>query len=89
MERNPPKKPSRNEKQLHSSLFSDQCPKTWPQLVGHLGDDAVKVIRAEMPEVNVIQIIYPPWALTQDFRPSRVRILVDNFNKVSKPPSVG
>ncbi|KAK4345680.1 hypothetical protein RND71_035856 [Anisodus tanguticus] len=70
------------------SISSAQCPKTWPELVGLLVDEAAKLIDAEMPNLH-IEFIHPPWAITQDFCSSRVRILVDRFNRVGMPPSIG
>lgn len=67
----------------------ENSPKTWPELIGVLGDEAAKLIKAEMPNLQIIQIIHPPWALTQDLCSDRVRILVDGFNRVSMPPSIG
>nr|XP_009787792.1 PREDICTED: inhibitor of trypsin and hageman factor-like [Nicotiana sylvestris] len=82
----PPYEVQRNEK--YCSISPAHCPKTWPELVGFSGDEAAKVILAEMPNL-LIEFIHPPWALTQDFRPSRVRIIVDRFDKVSMSPSIG
>ncbi|KAK4724991.1 hypothetical protein R3W88_027770 [Solanum pinnatisectum] len=69
--------------------YNEKSSKTWPELVGLLGDEAAKVIQAEIPNLQIIQIIHPPWALTHDSYDSRVRILVDRFNRVSMPPSIG
>ncbi|CAN4109678.1 unnamed protein product [Withania somnifera] len=74
--------------QQHDLKYYAHSPKTWPELVGLLGDEAAKVIQTEIPNLR-IEFIHPPWALTQDYCFSRVRILVDSFNKVSMPPSIG
>lgn len=49
----------------YCSISPAHCPKTWPELVGLSGDEAAKVIKAEIPNLQVIQFIHPLWALTQ------------------------
>nr|GLL36969.1 inhibitor of trypsin and hageman factor-like [Ipomoea trifida] len=63
---------------------------SWPQVVGLPGEVAASLIAAEKPHLQIETVNGPPWALSQDLRPNRVRILVNVFtNKVVATPTTG
>nr|GMC69341.1 subtilisin-chymotrypsin inhibitor CI-1B [Ipomoea batatas] len=59
----------------------------WPQVVGLPGEVAASLIAAEKPDLKIETVNGPPWALTQDLRPNRVRILDVFTNKVVATPT--
>ncbi|PVD34972.1 hypothetical protein C0Q70_06253 [Pomacea canaliculata] len=60
----------------------------WPELQGKKYDEAEKVIKEENPSLE-IQKVLPGQPMSRDFRPSRVRILVDEDDVVTRTPSIG
>ncbi|KAL1300011.1 hypothetical protein HN51_044694 [Arachis hypogaea] len=61
---------------------------SWPKLVGTTSEEAQKKIKKEMGEAD-IQLIPPGYSVTFDFRSQRVRIYVDESDKVIRTPSIG
>ncbi|RYR50229.1 hypothetical protein Ahy_A07g036838 isoform A [Arachis hypogaea] len=61
---------------------------SWPELVGTTSEKAKKKIKEEMDEAD-IQLILPGYSVTFDFRSQRVRIYVDESDKVIRTPSIG
>jgi len=61
---------------------------TWPEVVGMTGDEAKEQIAKDRPDVqiNVLPEVSP---VTMDFRPDRVRIFVNNDQKVVAAPRCG
>ncbi|CAF0816021.1 unnamed protein product [Adineta steineri] len=63
-------------------------PRQWPHLVGRSPQEAVQVIRRDTGLTN-IQIMQPDMMGTMDYRTDRVRIQVDQYGRVSSPPTIG
>ncbi|CAF0761974.1 unnamed protein product [Adineta steineri] len=63
-------------------------PRQWPHLVGRSAQEAVQVIRRDTGLTN-IQIMQPDMMGTMDYRTDRVRIQVDQYGRVSSPPTIG
>ncbi|XP_058782636.1 subtilisin inhibitor-like [Vicia villosa] len=61
---------------------------SWPELVGVTADEAEKKIKEEMPEAQ-IQVVPPNTPVTYDYRLQRVRLFVDESNKVIQTPTIG
>ncbi|MED6164449.1 hypothetical protein PIB30_090225 [Stylosanthes scabra] len=61
---------------------------SWPELVGSSLEEAKKKIKEEMSEAD-IQVVPPDSFVTADFRSERVRIYVDDSNKVIRTPIIG
>lgn len=51
-------------------------------------DDAEKKIKEDMPDAH-IQVVPPNTPVTLDFRFNRVRLFVDESNKVIEAPTIG
>jgi hypothetical protein len=60
----------------------------WPEVVGQTGEEAKQKVLADRPGLNV-QIVNELSPCTMDFREDRVRIFVNNDNKVVAPPRTG
>jgi hypothetical protein len=60
----------------------------WEELVGKTGVEVEEFIRKQRPDVKTA-IIPDGTPVTQDFKPSRVRIFVDANNKVIRRPVFG
>ena len=60
----------------------------WYDLVGLDGQEAKDIIQAQFPELTVYVL---PWGsiVTADYRTDRVRIYVDENNKVKVEPTIG
>ncbi|XP_020238744.1 subtilisin inhibitor CLSI-I [Cajanus cajan] len=61
---------------------------SWPELVGVTAEEAEKKIKEEMSGVE-IQVVPPGYFVTADFKPQRVRLYVDESNKVNRTPGIG
>jgi len=60
----------------------------WPELIGTSGDDAVEVIKQESG-LSKIHICGPGSRTTRDIDDERVRVHVDENNKVTSEPTIG
>nr|P81712.1 RecName: Full=Subtilisin inhibitor CLSI-I [Canavalia lineata]AAB32689.1 subtilisin inhibitor, CLSI-I [Canavalia lineata, seeds, Peptide, 65 aa] [Canavalia lineata]prf//2024227A subtilisin inhibitor [Canavalia lineata] len=60
---------------------------SWPELVGVTAEEAEK-IKEEMSGVE-IQVVPPGSFVTADYKPQRVRLYVDESNKVTRTPGIG
>ncbi|OEL36473.1 hypothetical protein BAE44_0002503 [Dichanthelium oligosanthes] len=58
---------------------------SWPEVVGLSIEEAKKVILKDKPDADIVAVPFGS-AVTEDFRPSRVRIFV---NTVAETPHVG
>ncbi|XP_015932365.1 subtilisin inhibitor CLSI-I [Arachis duranensis] len=88
---NPPlEKPNEGLPMSYNQLMGSNNPKktSWPELVGTTSEEAKKKIKEEMGEAD-IQLIPPGYSVTFDFRSQRVRIYVDESDKVIRTPSIG
>ncbi|RDX99230.1 hypothetical protein CR513_17740, partial [Mucuna pruriens] len=61
---------------------------SWPEVVGVSAEEAEKKIKEEMSGAE-IQVVLPGYFVTADFKPQRVRLYVDESNKVTKTPGIG
>jgi len=61
---------------------------SWPELVGVTVEEAKRKIKGEMSEVK-IEVVSPGLCVTFDLRFDRVRLYVDEFNKVFSTPEIG
>ncbi len=61
---------------------------SWPEVVGFFGDEAVEIIKNENSSLDVV-IVGEGQPVTRDFRLHRVRVFVDNSNKVVLVPRCG
>ncbi|KAG4989070.1 hypothetical protein AAZX31_11G177900 [Glycine max] len=61
---------------------------SWPELVGVTAEEAEKKIKEEMGGAE-IQVVPPGYFVTADFKPKRVRLYVDESNKVTRAPGIG
>jgi hypothetical protein len=61
----------------------------WPELVGVDGDVAKTTIAQENPSITTIQVLPKDSMVTMDYRTDRVRIFVDDNNKVVRTPIIG
>ncbi|KAF7028031.1 hypothetical protein CFC21_040010 [Triticum aestivum] len=70
------------------SSSDDACGKkaSWPELVGKSIEEAKKIIMKDRPDVKIIEVFPVGTAVTEDFRPDRVRIFVDT---VAETPRIG
>lgn len=62
---------------------------SWPELVGVGAEEAMKKIKEDMPEAKIHVVLPPIYAITQDFVPNRVWLLIDRSHKVWQTPSIG
>ena len=60
-----------------------------PPKSGKDGDEAAEEIQQENPDIKKVEIIRPGEASTADYREDRVRINVDENNKVVSAPQIG
>jgi len=61
---------------------------SWPELVGVTAEEAERKIKEEISGVE-IQVVPPDSFVTADFRFKRVRLYVDESNKVIRTPTIG
>lgn len=59
----------------------------WPELVGKSGEEAAQVIKSEFPGADT-PIMAANSICTMDYRTNRVRIFIDENNKVIRAPHV-
>ncbi|CAK8564571.1 unnamed protein product [Lathyrus sativus] len=62
---------------------------SWPELVGVSADEAEKKIKEDLPEAYIQVVPHDQLAVTSDFVFNRVRLFVDEANKVIKTPTIG
>ncbi|MED6144591.1 hypothetical protein PIB30_017088 [Stylosanthes scabra] len=74
----------------YKELLGSNCPEktSWPELVGSTSEEAKKKIKEEMSEAD-IHVIPPGYFVTFDFRFQRVRIFVDESDKIIRTPTIG
>ncbi|MED6144589.1 hypothetical protein PIB30_017086 [Stylosanthes scabra] len=74
----------------YNELLGSNNPKktSWPELVGSTSEEAKKKIKEEMSEAD-IQVVPQDSFVTADFRSQRVRIYVDESDKVIRTPIIG
>ncbi|QCD95748.1 subtilisin inhibitor 1 [Vigna unguiculata] len=76
----------RNYKQ---ALETNNPTKTsWPELVGVTAEEAETKIKQEMSDAQ-IQVVPHDSFVTADYNPKRVRLYVDESNKVTRTPTIG
>ncbi|MED6144592.1 hypothetical protein PIB30_017088 [Stylosanthes scabra] len=77
-------------KRSYKELLGSNCPEktSWPELVGSTSEEAKKKIKEEMSEAD-IHVIPPGYFVTFDFRFQRVRIFVDESDKIIRTPTIG
>ncbi|CAF1397264.1 unnamed protein product [Adineta ricciae] len=63
-------------------------PRTWPNLVGKDGKEAVEIIKKDTGFTNV-HTIEVGMKVTMDYRTDRVRVRVDKQGQVASTPIVG
>lgn len=61
---------------------------SWPELVGVTAEEAEKKVKEEVTGIE-IQVVPPGNFVTADFRTNRVRLYVDEANKVIRTPGIG
>ncbi|MCH91465.1 subtilisin inhibitor 1-like [Trifolium medium] len=61
---------------------------SWPELVGVTAVEAEKKIKEEMSGAE-IQVVPADSFVTADYRTARVRLYVDESNKVIRTPGIG
>ncbi|KAL5991795.1 hypothetical protein ACLOJK_012706 [Asimina triloba] len=60
----------------------------WPEVVGFTVEEAEEKIKEDMPMAR-FQVVRPDCFVTMDFNTGRVRLYVDDSNKVVRPPKIG
>ena len=60
----------------------------WPELVGMTGDEAKEQIAKDRPDVT-IDVLPELGPVTMDYRSDRVRVFVNNDQKVAAAPRCG
>jgi hypothetical protein len=60
----------------------------WPECVGKTGEEAKQIVKNDFGTAD-IQIVKLGAPVTMDLRINRVRIIVDNNNKVVQVPCIG
>lgn len=71
------------------SYQTDMTKQAWPELVGVDGEVAKQTIQGENPSITLVQILPKDSMVTMDYSLNRVRIFVDDDNKVAREPRVG
>ncbi|CAJ1959061.1 unnamed protein product [Sphenostylis stenocarpa] len=61
--------------------------RSWPELVGLSAEEAERKIKEEMSGVQ-IQVVPPDTFVTADYNPQRVRLYVDESNKITRTPAI-
>lgn len=62
---------------------------TWPECLGEDCHICASLILVSVPDISVIQFVYPGMVVTTDFRLDRVRIYVDENCSVIQTPIRG
>jgi len=65
-----------------------QPKESWPELIGKSGEEAKTVILKERPGLDV-QVVPHTGMMTMDYRTDRVRVFVDDNQKVTSAPNCG
>lgn len=60
---------------------------SWPELVGVTAEEAERKIKEEFAGVE-IQVVPPGYFVTADFKSQRVRLYVDESQKVTRTPMI-
>ncbi|CAF0729952.1 unnamed protein product [Didymodactylos carnosus] len=60
----------------------------WPELIGKDGTEAAEIIKQESG-LTKVQLCGPNSRLTRDVQDDRVRVSVDENNKVTAEPTIG
>jgi len=70
------------------ALETNSAKTSWPELVGATAEEAETKIKEEMSDAQ-IQVVPPDSFVTADYNPKRVRLYVDESNKVTRAPTIG
>ncbi|CAK8564572.1 unnamed protein product [Lathyrus sativus] len=62
---------------------------SWPELVGVSADEAEKKIKEDKPDAYIQVVPHDQPVVTGDFVFNRVRLFVDESNKVTRTPIIG
>ncbi|AES69036.1 putative proteinase inhibitor I13, potato inhibitor I [Medicago truncatula] len=62
--------------------------RNWSELVGVTAEEAERKIKEEMNGVE-IRVVPPGYFVTADYNTQRVRLYVDQSNKLIKTPTIG
>ncbi|XP_058758642.1 subtilisin inhibitor-like [Vicia villosa] len=88
---NPPKEhPNEPLPRTYNQLLGTNNPTktSWPELVGVTAEEAERKIKEEKPEAE-IQVVPHDSFVTADYKIQRVRLYVDESNKVVRAPGIG
>ncbi|KAL9321826.1 hypothetical protein ACSQ67_009879 [Phaseolus vulgaris] len=85
---NPPQEQPLPRNYMQALGANNPTKTSWPELVGVTAEEAETKIKEEMSEVQ-IQVVPPDSFVTADFKPKRVRLYVDESNKVIRTPAIG
>ncbi|KAI4356498.1 hypothetical protein L6164_000520 [Bauhinia variegata] len=82
--------PSEPLPRSYNELLGGNRPRktSWPELVGVTAEEAERKIKEDMAGAE-IQVVPPDHFVTADFRPQRVRLYVDQSQKVIRTPGIG
>ncbi|KAG0477857.1 hypothetical protein HPP92_012576 [Vanilla planifolia] len=61
---------------------------SWPELVGLTIDEALKILKEERPEAELV-VVGKDEPVTLDYKFNRIRIFVDSDGKVARTPTIG
>ena len=64
------------------------APSEFPHLLHMNGDEAVNIMKKSHPHLKVVKL-HQSSMMTMDYREDRIRIIVDDNGKVSRPPRIG
>jgi hypothetical protein len=62
---------------------------SWPEVVGTDGATAARTIRGENPAIALVPVLPQDSMVTMDYNPTRVRIFVNDDQKVARTPQTG
>ncbi|XP_045819795.1 subtilisin inhibitor CLSI-I-like [Trifolium pratense] len=88
---NPPQvKPNEPLPRTYNQLLvtNNRTKTSWPELVGATAEEAERKIKEEISGAEV-QVVPPDSFVTADYRTQRVRLYVDESNKVIRTPGIG
>ncbi|WJX30795.1 hypothetical protein P8452_19292 [Trifolium repens] len=88
---NPPQvQPNEPLPRTYNQLLGTNNPTktSWPELVGVTAEEAERKIKEEKSGAE-IQVVPPDSFVTADYRTQRVRLYVDESNKVIRTPGIG
>jgi hypothetical protein len=61
----------------------------WPEVVGMGGIEAAEAIQKSRPDLKIVTVLPEGSPVTRDMRFDRVRVFVDDMDRVSRPPRIG